>query len=237
MSQLYVQLIANTILFSSPGGYKWNNHNTDTEVLEMPENADELAEIAGRLCYESWERPNPKTATNQGYLANIIAQRHFSVLEHASATFFISGVSRSLLAELSRHRHLSYSVVSQRYVDHGQASDKTFVLPPVAEGNHWFLADLASHMQKSQELYDEYVEELVKQGKTRKEARGAARAFLPEATETAMVVTGNMRTWREVIEKRNSTAADAEIRELAQMLLAELKELAPNTFQDMDTDG
>ena len=50
---------------------------------------DELAEFGGRNCYQAWERKNPKTATNQGYLANIIDHGHFSVLEHGSVTFFI----------------------------------------------------------------------------------------------------------------------------------------------------
>lgn len=81
------------------------------------QDADDLAEQAGRLCYLSWNRPNPATATNKGYLANIIAQGHFSVLEHASATFYIDGVTRNFTHELIRHRHLSFSEVSQRYVD------------------------------------------------------------------------------------------------------------------------
>lgn len=66
---------------------------------------DTLGEMAGRLCYESWDRPNPATATNAGYLANIIKQQHFSVLEHASATIYLEGVSRTLTHELIRHRH------------------------------------------------------------------------------------------------------------------------------------
>ncbi len=232
-----VQLIAHTVLFSAPGEYIWH-HPSDSldDDAEWETDADQLAEVAGRLCYESWERPNPKTATNKGYLGNIIAQRHFSVLEHASASFYIEGVSRSLLAELSRHRHLSFSVVSQRYVDHGEDSGKEAITPPVFDD--FLESTLSGHMEHCQEIYDYTVKRLLEQGYSRKEARGAARAFLPEATETAMVVTGNMRAWREIIEKRNSTAADAEIRNLAQSILAELKVIAPNTFQDFeDTDG
>jgi thymidylate synthase (FAD) len=115
-------------------------------------------------------------------------------------------------------------------VDH---SESNVVVPPVAKGNFNFLIDLEAHNRKAVELYAKYVEEFTSQGMTRKEARGAARAFLPEATETKMIVTGNMRAWREVIEKRNSPAADQEIRELAEQLLAMLRSVAPNTFQDM----
>lgn len=196
---------------------------------------DELAEFAGRNCYEAWERKNPETATNKGYLGNIIAQGHFSVLEHSSATFYVRGVSRSLLAELSRHRHLSLSVVSQRYVDHGCWSTRNEpVVPQLFDDD--LAADLLDHYERSQVEYDTVVSKLIAKGASRKEARGAARAFLPEATETAIVMTGNMRTWREILMKRNSPAADVEIRELAKELLTQLKELAPNTFQDLIVD-
>ena len=75
-----------------------------------------LAEFAGRACYQSWNKPNPATATNAGYLRHIREVGHMSVLEHASVTFYITGISRSLTHELIRHRHFSYSQLSQRYV-------------------------------------------------------------------------------------------------------------------------
>src|SRR5690606_4398350 len=93
---------------------------------------DELAEFAGRMCYQSWNRPNPKTATNKGYLDNIIKQCHFSVLEHGSLTLYVEGVSRSLLTELERHRFLSFSVISQRYVSH---DPEWIVTPPLIAEN------------------------------------------------------------------------------------------------------
>ena len=73
---------------------------------------DTLAEFAGRSCYQAWSKPNPATRANKDYLANIIRQQHTSVLEHASASFYITGVSRAFLCELTRHRHLSFSVQS-----------------------------------------------------------------------------------------------------------------------------
>ena len=75
-----------------------------------------LAEFAGRACYESWHKPNPATATNAGYLRHILEVGHLSVLEHGSVTLYLRGVSRSLTHELVRHRHLSFSQLSQRYV-------------------------------------------------------------------------------------------------------------------------
>ncbi len=223
-----VKLIAATAIHDNVPGYipepeeRWVRHA----------DSDELAEMAGRLCYKSWDRPNPATSTNAGYLANILGHRHYSVLEHASATFYIGGVSRSLTHELVRHRHLSPSQVSQRYVDESEAN---FVV------GEWFdqlgkpeQYSIENHMASALKLYQSIYDELTLRGVPKKAARGAARSVLPNMTETALVLTGNHRAWRDVIEKRNSPAADAEIRELAKELLVRLKEIAPNTYQDME---
>jgi thymidylate synthase (FAD) len=197
--------------------------------------ADDLAEFAGRLCYQSWDRPNPKTAANNDYLGNIINQAHFSVLEHASATFYVAGVSRSLSHELVRHRHLSFSQVSQRYVDESRAAPIT----PLGIGERLDHQDSTAYnalhdvFDRALDAYQQIVTNLTAAGLTRKQARQAARSVLPNATETKLVVTGNMRAWRDVITKRNSPHADAEIQELAKELLRQLKVIAPGTFQDL----
>ena len=197
--------------------------------------ADRLAHFAGRSCYQSWEMPNPATSDDEGYLANILKQEHFSVLEHASATFYIEGVSRNLTHELIRHRHLSYSELSQRYVDMEEAS---FVVPPAVR-EHYTDEDENKPVDGMQPLGDDelwpyitVVDNLLAEGKTRKEAREAARAYLPSAVETKIVVTGNHRAWRDMLHKRYSVHADAEIRELATELLRQLRLLAPATYQD-----
>lgn len=199
------------------------------------EDGDDLAEFAGRNCYQSWSRPNPETATNRGYLANILAQQHYSVLEHASATFLIKGVSRSLTHELVRHRHLSFSQLSQRYVDESRAQ---IVIPPVVRDLDAALrAEVMERIslvdQMTKRMYTEIDELLDQVGISRKAARGAARCVLPSMVETVIVVSGNMRAWREMLLKRLSPAADVEIRELAVEILRQLKEIAPNTFQDL----
>jgi thymidylate synthase (FAD) len=198
---------------------------------------DELAELAGRNCYLSWNRPNPKTASNEDYLANIIAQQHFSVMEHGSVTFYVTGVSRALLAELTRHRHLSFSVVSQRYVD---ANDLTFVIPPIVfdlplADREWTKSDLGSWFEvKTLEFYNELVQVFVEHGFKRKQAREAARAVLPNMTDSPMVVTGNLRAWRDVLSKRYHVAADREIQQFAEEVLKHLRVLAPNCVQDIE---
>lgn len=117
---LRVQLIAKTD-FLAPPDVPWT---TDAD------GGPALVEFAGRACYQSWSKPNPKTATNAGYLRHIIDVGHFSVLEHASVSFYITGISRSCTHELIRHRHFSYSQLSQRYVPE---KDSRVVVPPGME--------------------------------------------------------------------------------------------------------
>jgi thymidylate synthase (FAD) len=193
---------------------------------------DEMGEAAGRLCYRSFHRPNPKTAENADYLNNIKSQMHFSVLEHSSVTFYVAGVSRALLLELERHRHFSYSVVSQRYCD---VSEDPFVEHPVLNDvSEDLKKEVEDLVDQSRDLYTRIVENLQERGHSRKEARGAARLILPEGTTTELFISGNLRAWREMIEKRNTKYADAEIRVFAQKVLRQLKWYAPNTFSDME---
>ena len=119
---LRVQLIAKTE-FVVPSDVPWS---TETDGGQA------LVEFAGRACYQSWSKPNPKTATNAGYLQHIIDVGHFSVLEHASVSFYITGISRSCTHELIRHRHFSYSQLSQRYVPENESQ---IVVPPGMEGD------------------------------------------------------------------------------------------------------
>ncbi|PJE23620.1 MAG: thymidylate synthase (FAD) [Mycobacterium sp.] len=199
------------------------------------ESADELAEFAGRGCYRSFDRPNPATAQNVDYLRHILDVGHESVLEHASATFYIEA-SRSLLAELTRHRHLSFSVVSQRYVAPESLGD--FHIPPAVDAlpgdlAEWTKAKLRGAYPAAMRVYNDLLDEFTAHGLPRKQAREAARAVLPNMTNSPMVVSGNHRAWRYVIKARWHAAADAEIRGLAGELLRQLRTVAPNTYQDI----
>jgi thymidylate synthase (FAD) len=205
--------------------YAYDAFNGDDDVRY----SDALGEAAGRLCYKSFRRPNPATASNDGYMLNILRQGHYSVLEHSSASFLVRGVSRALLAELSRHRHLSFSVVSQRYVSY---SDTEPVIPPAAEGTPAETA-IANAYADALKRYEWLVEDLTARGLKRKQAREAARAVLPNAAPVDMVVTGNLRAWRDVLGKRWHEAADAEIQEFAGLVLGHLRSIAPNSFQDV----
>ena len=204
-----------------------------------PPDADTLAEFAGRACYESWSRPNVATATNREYLAHILEVEHYSLLKHASATFYVTGVSRSLLVELERHTYIALSVRSQRYVDESNA---LMIVPPAltrAAFDGAEVIDLAQLATDIRTAYTKIVDRLVARGLKRKQAREAARAVLPGATETRFVATGSLLAWRELIQKRTRVdvnglpLADAEFHAFALEILRQLKELAPNSFGDM----
>ncbi len=227
---LRVQLIAKTE-FLAPPGVPWS---TDAD------GGHALVECAGRACYQSWSKPNPKTATNAGYLRHIIDVGHFSVLEHASASFYITGISRSCTHELIRHRHFSYSQLSQRYVPE---KDSQVVLPPGLEDDPELQQILSTAADASRATYAELLDKLESKfiagepaeslgALRRKQARQAARAVLPNATETRIVVTGNYRAWRHFIAVRASEHADVEIRRLAIACLRHLADVAPAVFAD-----
>ena len=194
---------------------------------------EKVIEFAGRACYQAFHRPNPKTASIPGYIENIIAQGHESVLEHSSATFYIEGASRNLTHELIRHRHLNYSELSQRFVN---VSETEFVLPP-AFSEHLVDAELEALGKVTsavREAYVKFVEYLQDdKGLPRKQAREAARSVLPGNTETKIVVTGNFRAWRDVLKKRLDPAADAEIRIMCEHILVGLLAVAPSVFTDI----
>ena len=213
---------------------------SDSEVA-----GEALAEFAGRVCYlsfgqdagfEGGHKLIAGRTSNREYLANILKVRHGSVLEHAVWTMLFEGVSRALTHELIRHRHFSYSQLSQRYVDE---SEVAFVLPPEIEepSPAWDLWKASC-----ERALDDYrtllglIEEQVKDEPSatlrRKRARQTARALLPNAAETKIVVTGNCRAWRHFIELRGSASADTEIRRLALLVLATLQKEAPSLFGD-----
>ena len=223
---LRVQLIAKTE-FLAPPDVAWS---TDAD------GGPALVEFAGRACYQSWSKPNPRTATNAGYLRHIIDVGHFSVLEHASVSFYITGVSRSCTHELIRHRHFSYSQLSQRYVPE---HDSQVVLPPGMEDDPELQDIFAAAADASRATYTELLAKLEAKSADRpnssirrKQARQAARAVLPNATETRIVVTGNYRAWRHFIAMRASEQADVEIRRLAIACLRQLVDIAPQVFAD-----
>ncbi len=207
---------------------QWMGESTDGE---------RLAEFAGRLCYMS--QHNPAGRSTREYLENIKKQGHGSVLEHANYSLLLEGVSRSLTHELVRHRAgFAYSQLSQRYVDESEAA---FVVPPAIVGDEALVAAWRRQIDSAQESYVALVSQLMERlgwvtdkVHRRKMAREAARGVLPNSTETKIVVTGNARAWRTMLELRSSEAAELEIRRAAIAVLRVLQGEAPAFFSDFE---
>ena len=220
-----IELIASTTLTNTPeGGPKiedWMRLDRDATDAEC------LVEEAGRGCYESWDKKNPKTARNADYIRRTAFEmQHGSILEHASATFRFSGVSRAWLTEMERHRHLSWSVVSQRYVD---ANTFGVVVPPALRYGDDVVGRGAweKEVEKNFKAYDAWCADLELQGTPRKQAREAARSVLPNATEVRGVVTGNLRAWSTILPLRAHPSADREMQEVSMLILDALEPVAP----------
>ena len=206
-----------------------------TWKVQAPSAAEGLVEVAGRLCYMSYEKPRP--GGNAAYLQHILEVGHGSVLEHATFNLIITGVSRSFTHELVRHRAgFAYSQLSQRFVDESACA---FVEPPIIAEDPELHAIWMHAVTTAQLSYRELSNRLFTklagvEDKTlrRKRSREAARSVLPNATETKIFVTGNGRSLRHFIEMRASVGADAEIRRVAIAVLRLLQAEAPNLFGD-----
>ena len=169
---------------------------------------------------------------------------HESPIEHASFTFGIEGVSRSLLAQITRHRIASFSVQSQRYVREGHFE---FVLPPEIEAISEAKEEYLRAMEEDQKHYERLTEllkekhtaDFLAQGMEEKAARRAAekkaiedaRFVLPNACTTKMIVTMNARSLQNFFRHRCCNRAQWEIRELAEQMLALCVEAAPALFR------
>jgi thymidylate synthase (FAD) len=207
---------------------QWKGDATDGE---------RLAEYAGRLCYMS--QRNPINRTTAEYLENIKKQGHGSVLEHAVYVLLVEGISRSCSHELVRHRAgFGYSQISQRYVDESHAA---FVLPPAMLGDAALEAAWERQVADAQAVYVKAVEGLMQRYEwvtdkvhRRKLSREAARSVLPNATEVKIVVSGNARAWRTMLELRCGEGAELEIRRMAVACLRLLQREGGSLFSDFE---
>lgn len=225
-----IELIASTQLTNTQTGGTVIEElmNLDPSATD----AENLIEYSGRSCYQSFHRPNPKTAKNLDYLSRtLFDQNHWSIAEHATATLYVTGVSRALTHELVRHRHLSYSQLSQRFVNE---SDANVVMPPairdMEDGEAW-RAGWKQDTREALRAYEDYTAALIERGLPRKQAREAARGILPNCVETRIVVTGNHRSWAEVLTRRAAPDADREIQEFSRLAIEALTPTAPEIYE------
>lgn len=200
-------------------------------ILAHTPNPENLVANAGRLCYSSMEIEdlfNKYTdEQNDKMINNLVAIGHESPIEHINFTFGIEGISRVAANQLVRHRIANYSQQSQRYVKLDQFE---YVIPPEIERIPGFKRLYIDHMESNQHLYDSLVEGLMLHGRTEKEAIEDARYVFPNACETKIVFTMNARTLLNFFELRTCNRAQWEIRELADEMFVQVKEIAPSVF-------
>ncbi len=200
------------------------------ELLKYTQEPEKTCAIAGRLCYSAVGIEELKEKLTQDkiedILKRIIKSGHLSVLEHASFSFGVEGVSRALLAQLTRHRIASFSVQSQRYVKFKNGVD--FVIPPSIAKNEELLKKYNEFLKLSEKYYKDFLEAGI--------LAEDARYVLPNASSTKIVITMNARELRHFFALRCCNRAQWEIRDMACRMLKLAREVAPVLFNDAGPD-
>ncbi len=189
------------------------------ELLAITPDAEKLIEKAGRTCYQSQAKITEESS--EKFIRMLVKSGHESVLEHAYATFRISGGSRAFTHQIVRHRLCSFSQQSQRYVDE---EGFEVVTPPSINTNPDALKIYNNFIETSKNVYNA----LTSLG-IRKED---ARFVLPNAVESEIVISANFREWRHILKMRLDKAAQWEIRAVALEILSVLEKEAPTVFGD-----
>ncbi|MBO8129345.1 MAG: FAD-dependent thymidylate synthase [Peptococcaceae bacterium] len=196
---------------------------------------EETAALAGRRCYSGLDNENLIASSREkdpaAFIEKLVNMGHVTPIEHASFTFAVEGVSRSLLAQITRHRLASFSVQSQRYVGETASQNEDgifdYIVPPrIAELGPEQVAEFKRQMRQIQKWYDYWVDLL---GGDR-DAYEDARFVLPNAAETKFVFTMNARELLHFFTLRCCDRAQWEIRNLADEMLLLVKKVAPAIF-------
>ena len=193
---------------------------------------EETIALAAKLCYSksTIEDLNEKISQKDQslFIEKLMNMGHESVLEHTSFTFGIEGVSRVLLAQLTRHRIASFSVQSQRYVSYEKGFG--YIMPESIEalGNN-AVEKYRKQMDTIEEWYKEWQQMLGNQGEKTNED---ARFVLPNACETRIIVTMNTRELLHFFSLRMCNRAQWEIREMAEQMFNLCLEIAPSLFRN-----
>ena len=208
-------------------------------LLTYTPDPQKIMAAAAKLCYARadidtvMEGLTPEKT--EGFIDMLSGLGHESPMEHMNFTFGIENVSRSLLAQITRHRHASFSVQSQRYV---KEMDFEFITPPQSEENAAAkqlylrtMKDIASSYNSlADNLKKANIESGMEERAAEKKAIEDARYVLPNACTTKMIVTMNARSLMNFFKLRCCNRAQWEIRELACRMLKLVKDVAPNVF-------
>lgn len=217
-----------------------------TLISHTPE-PEKIIAAAAKLCYSSsgadklLEGLTPERT--ESFVTMLSEIGHESPIEHVSFTFGIEGISRALLAQITRHRIASYSVQSQRYV---KINDFQYVTPPeiadVPEALELFQESMnravSEYHRLAEILEEKHYKAFITAGIPEKQARSKAekkaiedaRFVLPNASETKMVVTMNARSLMNFFRLRCCNRAQWEIKAVADEMLRLCSKVAPTLF-------
>lgn len=205
------------------------------ELLNAPSYSSLLAlvEQAGRTCYKSEDRITADSA--EKFIAGIIKRGHEAVIEHGSLSVRFT-CDRGVSHEIVRHRLASYCQESTRYCNYskGQFGSEITVID-LADAFSYDLSNATDYhkyqlWQKAMEQAEKTYLELLEYGASPQEAR----SVLPNSLKTEVVMTANLREWRHFLKLRCATAAHPQMREVALLLLADLKKHYPVFFEDIE---
>lgn len=207
------------------------------KVEYMPECPLVLIERAGRTCYKSEDKA--EHGSDERFVSMLLKRGHESVLEHVSATVRVV-CDRGVSHEIVRHRIASYSQESTRYCDYNDGGI-AFVIPPwvnisptvfnIIEDSPLVYDTMDAFWLMSMRDAAKSYEHLRKLGWRPEQAR----SVLPNSLKTEMVITMNFREWRHFFKLRLAPAAHPQMRELAWLILAELRVKVPVVFEEFVT--
>ena len=217
-----------------------------TLITHTPE-PEKVIASAAKLCYSSSDieslMSGLTTEKVEVFIKKLTELGHQSPLEHCSFTFGIEGISRACSHQLVRHRIASYSQKSQRYVTEGQFE---YIIPPkienIPEAKELFIKTMECDQMVYNNLVDiltkKHFEDMITKGTDEKKAKQMAekkaaedaRFVLPNACETKIIMTMNIRSLLHFFEERCCSRAQWEIRQMAYAMLRICKEIAPNLF-------
>ena len=194
--------------------------NLEVSLISIPENLLDVIYTACRTCYsadgavEIFENITDDTEKKLALIKRIISSGHYSTIEHVQITFAINNISRAATHQLVRHRHMSFSQKSQRYV---KEADFDYITPINIKSNPELNAKFEAHMKATTELYKEFIEAGIK--------KEDARSILPNATASSIVCSLNLRELIHLANLRLCTRAQLEIRmAVAKMCALVIKE-------------
>ena len=192
------------------------------EIIAFTPSPELLIEEAARICYDSFEKKAP--GSHVRIIDHLIRSGHESVLEHASVTYRVGGVSRALTHQLVRHRLASYSQRSQRYV---KETEPQYVTPPSCDNN---LTNAKSIFEEAMINAWRAYNDLLKLGVKGEDAR----FVLPNACCSEIIITMNFRELRHFFKLRTSKHAQWEIRKMAMEMWNQVMKIgAANVFYDI----